>query len=148
MNNNDETRQPRFPDKTSDGAPSPPEIKSRQLQQWLRLAAQLSPLVGENGFAALYTRTIRLVRPQFPWLSASPSGTSIAQLLEVLMGDLQRVEPDIAECAHVGLLDTFTKLLSTLIGEALTIRLLDSAVKNEHEQQHAQEHKHAQEQKQ
>jgi hypothetical protein len=141
MNNNDNTRQPQFPVMTSDGATSPPQAKSSHLQQWLRLAEQLSPLVGENGFSALYARTIRLVRPHFPWLSASQSGAPVAQLLEILMGDYQRVEPDEADRAHAGLLETFTKLLSSLIGEALTIRLLDSAVTAGHEQKNAQEHK-------
>lgn len=141
MNNNDNTRQPRFPVIASDGATSPPETKTSHLQQWLRLSEQLSPLVGENGFAALYARTIRLVQPDFPWLSAGHSGAPVAHSLEILMGDYQRVEPDEADRAHAGLLETFTKLLSTLIGEALTIRLLDSAVTAGQEQKNAQEQK-------
>lgn len=141
MNNNDNTRQPRFPVMNSDGATSSPQSKTGHLQQWLRLAEQLSPLVGENGFSALYGRTIRLVRPHFPWLSTSHSGAPVAQLLEILVGDYQRVEPDEADRAHAGLMETFTKLLSSLIGEALTIRLLDSAVTPGQEQKNAQEQK-------
>lgn len=141
MNNNDDTQQPRFPDTANDGTTSPPESKTRHLQQWLRLAEQLTPLVGENGFSALFGRAIRLERPHYPWLSTSQSGTTVAQLLENLMGDLGRVEPDIAERAHTRLMDTFTKLLSTLIGAALTIRLLDSAVTSGQEQNNAQEQK-------
>ncbi|HEX9173807.1 MAG TPA: hypothetical protein VF861_14215 [Telluria sp.] len=141
MNNNDNTRQRRFPVMSSDGATNSPQSKTSHQQQWLLLAEQLTPLVGEAGFSALYARTIRLVRPGFPWLSTSQSGAPVAQLLEILMGDYQRVEPDEAERAHAGLLETFTRLLSSLIGEALTIRLLDSAVTPGQEQKNAQEQK-------
>jgi hypothetical protein len=141
MNNNDDKRQPRFLDETSASATSPPESNARYLQQWLRLAQRLSPLVGENGFSALYTRAIRLVRPQFDWLTGNQSSKPFEQLLEILMNDLATVEAAVADLAHTALLNTFTQLLTALIGEALTIRLLDSALTDEHEQKNAQEQK-------
>jgi hypothetical protein len=141
MNDNDDKRQPQSLDMTSDGATSPPESNARHLQQWLRLADQLSPLVGENGFSALYARAIRLVRPQFDWLTGNQSGKPFEQLLEVLMNDLATAEASAADLAHTALLNTFTQLLTALIGEALTIRLLDSALTDEHEQKNAQEQK-------
>jgi hypothetical protein len=141
MNNNDDKRQPRFLGKTSAGATSAPDSKAHQPQQWLRLAHQLSPLVGENGFCALYARSVRLVSPQFDWLSGNQSSKSVEQLMETLAKDFGSVEPAVADGAHAALMNTFTKLLSALIGEALTIRLLDSALTNEHEQKNAQEQK-------
>jgi hypothetical protein len=141
MNDNDDKRQPRFLDMTSDAATSPPESNGRHAQQWLRLAHRLSPLVGENGFCALYARAVRLVRPEFDWLSGNQSGMSVEQLMGTLTSDFESVEPAMADTAHTALLNTFTKLLSALIGEALTIRLLDSAGTDEHEQKNAQEQK-------
>jgi hypothetical protein len=141
MNNNDDKRQPRFLDETSAGATSPPETSARHRQQWLRLAHRLSPLVGENGFSALYARALRLVRPQFDWLTGNQSSKPVEQLLEILMNDLATVEAAVADRAHTALLNTFTQLLSALIGEALTIRLLDSGLMDEHEQKNAQEQK-------
>jgi hypothetical protein len=142
MNDNDDKRQPRFLDMTSDGATSPPENNGRHAQQWLRLAHQLSPLVGENGFCALYGRAVRLVRPEFDWLSGNQSSMSVEQLMGALTSDFESVEPAMADTAHTALLNTFTKLLSALIAEALTIRLLlDSALTDEHEQKNAQEQK-------
>jgi hypothetical protein len=141
MNNNDDKRQPRFLDETSAGATSPPEPNARHPQQWLRLAHQLSPLVGENGFCALYARAVRLVRPEFDWLSGNQSSKSVEQLMETLTSDFRSVEPAVADRAHAALLNTFTKLLSALIGEALTIRLSDSALTTEHERKNAQEQK-------
>jgi hypothetical protein len=141
MNINDDKRQPRFLDETSAGATSPTESNARYLQQWLRLAHQLSPLVGENGFCALYARAIRLVRPEFDWLSGNQSSKSVEQLMATLTSDFESVEPAVADGAHSALLNTFTKLLSALIGEALTIRLLDSGLTDEHEQKNAQEQK-------
>jgi hypothetical protein len=141
MNNNDDKRQSRFLDKTSAGAASPPDKNARHLQ-WLRLAQQLSPLIGENGFCALYMRALRLAQPQFDWLTGNQSGkSSVEQLLEALMNDLATVDAASAERAHSALLKTFTQLLTVLIGEALTIRLLDSASTGEHERKNAQEQK-------
>jgi hypothetical protein len=141
MNDNDDKRQPRFLDMTSDGATSFPESNDHHSQQWLRLAHQLSPLVGENGFCALYARAVRLVRPQYDWLSGNQSSKSVEQLMETLNSDFRAVESAVADKAHAALLNTFTKLLAALIGEALTIRLLDSALTDEHEQKNAQEQK-------
>ena len=139
MDNNDDKRQPWCPDEASAGVASPAEASTRRLQ-WLRLAHQLSPLVGENGFAALYARSIRLVQPQFIWLTANHSSTPIAQSLEVLVNDFAPIDAAVAARAHTALLNTFTELLSALIGAALTTRLCDSALAGE-EQKNAQEQK-------
>lgn len=117
---------------------SAPGAVERLLQRWNWLAEKLTPLVGERGFCALYGRALRLVMPSFGWLTPSQSCTSITALLDTLRGDLAAVDSDAADAGNTALFTTFTKLLSTLIGEALTNRLLASETT---EQKHVQEHK-------
>lgn len=119
----------------SDSAPGAVE---RLLQRWHWLAEKLTPLVGERGFCALYGRAVRLVLPSFGWLTTSQSCTSITSLLDILRGDLSSVDGKTADAGNTALFTTFTKLLTTLIGEALTNRLLAS---EKTEQKHVQEHK-------
>lgn len=117
---------------------SAPGAVERLLQRWHWLAEKLTPLVGERGFCALYGRAVRLVLPSFGWLTASQPCTSITSLLETLRGDLSSVDGITAAAGNTALFTTFTKLLTALIGEALTNRLLAS---ENTEQKHVQEHK-------
>ncbi|GAB3448274.1 hypothetical protein NX773_06760 [Massilia solisilvae] len=109
------------------------------LQPWSRLARHLSPLIGESGFCALFGRAARLVSARFDWV-AGPSFKTIESLLGALGERLASVGAEQARAANTALLDTFTRLLADLIGEALTIRLLHSAALSTGEQ-NAQEQK-------
>lgn len=111
------------------------------LHPWQRLAQHLSPLIGESGFCALYGRTIRLVIPHFDWLHAVQPGSSPEQSFIALVGIYSTVHVDAATAANTALLTTFTELLSGLIGQALTRRLLDSAWNGRQEQKNVQEQK-------
>ncbi|MFL6672091.1 MAG: hypothetical protein ACJ8LG_02230 [Massilia sp.] len=123
------------------GTSSPPESMDQLLLPWRRLAVHLSPLIGESGFCALYVRAARLAASEFDWLVAGPSCHSIVQALSALGETYGTVDPAVAQAGNAGLLNTFTKLLADLIGEALTIRLLHSATSGAGEQKNAQEHK-------
>jgi hypothetical protein len=126
---------------TSMSASTPPLDRDPLLHPWKRLALQLSPLIGESGFCALFGRALRLVIPQFDWLKAVPPGKNAEQSLVTLSGAYLTVHIDAATAANTALLNTYTQLLSALIGKALTSRLLDSAWNSKHEQKNAQEHK-------
>jgi hypothetical protein len=89
----------------------------------------------------LFVRSIRLSVAQFEWLAASPPGKTIDHALAGLGAAFGAIGMPTAKAANVSLLDTFTKLLSDLIGEALTFRIMDSAGHGEEEQKNAQEHK-------
>jgi len=97
------------------------------LQPWQQLAVQLSPLIGESGFCALYGRAVRLASVQFSWLADMPAAKSIDALLSGLLARLVTAERPDAALANEVLLNTFTKLLTGLIGGALTMQILDAA---------------------
>lgn len=142
MDNDDDKRQKLLLDMmTSKRSSSRPDGHDHLLHPWLRLATHLSPLIGGSGFCALYGRAARLVIPQFGWLTVSQSSNSMDALFVTLAENFAAVDADRADAANAALLTTFIELLSALIGEGLTIRLLDSAHNGELEQKHAQEHK-------
>lgn len=99
----------------------------RAIGAWRRLAAQLTPLIGEPGFSALYGRALRLTLPAHTIFSPAQPGQSSASLLVGLQENLNAAEEASAIDAVVTLMDTFTALLSALIGEPLTIKVLKSA---------------------
>jgi hypothetical protein len=109
------------------------------LWPWERLAEHLTPLIGDAGFCALYGRAVRLTAPEFKWITASQSANSIESLFQTLREDFVSVEPAIMTRANNLLLDTYTGLLSALIGEVLTTRLLNAAWRDESDGKNSQE---------
>jgi hypothetical protein len=99
----------------------------RHLLPWRSLAVHLSPLIGDSGFGALYGRTGRLLAQQHACLTIGPSSQPLDALFRTLKDDLARAEPAQSALANEALLTTFTRLLSELIGEALTTQLIDTA---------------------
>jgi hypothetical protein len=111
------------------------------VQTWSRLSRQLVPLIGDNGFGALFGRTLRLVAPAHPWLSVDASRKASGALLAALEIDLAGADADAARAANEALLGAFTRQLGALIGPALTERLLAESTAGDEQQQNQQEHK-------
>jgi len=109
------------------------------LRAWERLAAQLSPLIGETGLCALYARALRLAMPQYPF--PAPTTGSIAVFLATLRENLASADTQTASEANAALLDTFTGLLASLIGNSLTVRQMHAAWNDTYQQKNTQEHK-------
>lgn len=140
-NNDDKQHQLLSGVKTNISAAFLPPGSEALLHPWQGLAVHLSPLIGESGFCALYGRSLRLVVPHFEWLKAAQPGKSAELSLIALTSIYGTVHADAATAANTALLDTFTELLSGLIGKALTSRLLDSAWNGRQQQTNAQEQK-------
>lgn len=113
-----------------------------RLRPWRRISGQLVALIGESGFCALFGRAQRTLAVRYEWLSVDPARKSIVGLLGALERDLAGVETAVADIANAELLNTFTRQLSSLIGEALTARLLEQAIASEQQgPEDVQEHK-------
>jgi hypothetical protein len=90
---------------------------------WRAIEAALTPIVGTRGFAALLSRCVHDARLQFQWLSwprDTDSGDGLAQLHSTLA--LRGPVDTLA--VITALLQCFCGLLTSLIGAALTERLL------------------------
>jgi len=94
---------------------------------WKQMAKQIIPLVGEDGFNSLYARSVYLLQSEFPWLGASLITKKVGSQFAELKKALARHTPEQAREANERLLNTFTSILASLIGDELTLRILDSA---------------------
>ncbi len=88
--------------------------------------AALSPIISQRGVAALYRRSLHLVRGEFPWLLDAHDGAQQPDGFAALHSALSQQTNSIAVAGTRALLDTFHELLASLIGAPLTQRLLRS----------------------
>jgi hypothetical protein len=103
------------------------QIVCAAVSTWRHIYAALAPVIGKRGVAALYERSLHLVRAEYPWL------TSVYER-EVELGAFRPLQAVLALQTHSdaaatqgALLHAFADGLSTLIGGSLTDRLLHGA---------------------
>jgi hypothetical protein len=99
-------------------------IAQRTNTTWRHFDTVLSPIIGHGGVAALYRRSLFLVRADHPWLPGAHDGAldpvEFAELESAIGGQTAHD----AKVASEALVNSFRELLSDLIGPALTERLL------------------------
>lgn len=103
------------------------EIVNRTIELWDALASELTPIIGNDGFAILYARSLHLAQSGFPWLAVSQTSPPTASPFTSLKIRLEEQPSTVASEASRTLLATFTTLVAGLIGEPLTISILHSA---------------------
>lgn len=92
--------------------------------EWRGIDAALSPIIGQRAVAALYNRSLHLIRADYPWLRTQYDDELESREFTALKTALSQQPPSTAVAAHVALLKTFNDLLTSLIGASLTERLL------------------------
>lgn len=104
-------------------APDANAVVDAVTRTWRFMADQLEPVIGVRGTGVLLDRALHLTAQSFPWLAQSGPPDDASDPLQARF-----VRRDAHEAAQAGctLLVTFTEQLSSLIGEALTERLLAS----------------------
>ncbi|MBA3598740.1 MAG: hypothetical protein H0W40_15380 [Methylibium sp.] len=108
---------------------------------WQRVASQLVSVIGDGGVEALYTRSLSLQRIPRPATDGTAQPLSEPAPFIAVKLSLERREAAEALEASVALLDTFITLLSNLIGEGLTDRLLNPVWADRRTDEPAQENK-------
>ncbi len=110
-------------------AQQPENIADAAIGHWEKLADEIISIVGEDGFALQYERSVHLAQSTFPWLppGSSPSQPPQRSRFAELGMRLADQTPADARAAHRLLLTTFTDILASLIGEQLTSSILRSA---------------------
>jgi hypothetical protein len=103
---------------------------------WRDIDAALSPIIGQRGVAALYQRSLHLTRDGYPWLATVYESTLQEGDFTALQTALSQQTSSAAAAGNSTLLQTFCDLLSNLIGQSLTERLLES-VWNDRSSDHA-----------
>lgn len=94
---------------------------------WLQLSKSLVAIIGQEGFEALYDRSLHLASEAHRWLVDEVPHASESTRFERLHSALQSKDLAEATSATVLLLSTFTGILSTLIGQQLTTNILRAA---------------------
>lgn len=87
-----------------------------------KLHAHLRPLLGSAGVQALLGRSVRLTQRQFHFLEAS-----VVESSRTLCESLRVQDPAVAKEAAVVLFGNFLALMTTFLGERLTIQALRRA---------------------
>lgn len=100
-------------------------VAEAAVARWERIVEVLTPILGQRGVAALYRRTLNVAGGLHPCLlqaHESDEPVTFKRLRRVLA----QQAPDVAAAATDASLQTFHELLGSLIGSALTQRLLGS----------------------
>jgi hypothetical protein len=97
------------------------------LQLWQPLTGELVSIIGEGGFDTLFARSLYLTHASFPWLAPGEQVRLADFRLPELAIRLDGQGADEASRASYLLLQTFTDILASLIGEPLTTGILNSA---------------------
>lgn len=91
---------------------------------WQEIDRALAPIVGHRGVAALYNRGLALTTVAHPWLASASSGGLSAVDPSALKATLLQQTAVQAAIGGSALFETFRDLLTSLVGAALTERLL------------------------
>ena len=93
---------------------------------WERLAAELTGIIGERGFASLYARSLNQAALQYAWLAPHPPKAS-SDAFTLLASSLKAHAPAEAQAASGAMLNIFIDTLIVLIGQLVTNSILRTA---------------------
>lgn len=99
-------------------------VAEATVSTWHQAAVRLAPIIGPQGVDVLFRRSLHLTGSSVPWLAPSIDENDCTALLASLQARLAGQEAAAALAASHALLANFTELLASLIGKALTERLL------------------------
>lgn len=98
---------------------------------WSDIESALQPVLGPRGVAALFERSLYLVAARHPWLAPLKADPADAgAILAELSAAFSAQQPGVATQAGTEIFTTFRELLTTLIGDRLSERLLQAAWSN------------------
>lgn len=102
------------------------DFADEHVSAWRKIDAALSPIIGKNGVAALFRRTLDIGRTNYPWLRTAMGGAMPDDWIAALATALSKQPLKEATAANDEILQAFGNLLGKLIGESLAARLLQS----------------------
>lgn len=99
-------------------------IAGEAVAAWDAIHRALAPVIGPRGSAALHHRVLHLARATYPWLAGPCEAAPEPGEFDALRHALARRTAVEGAAAHDSMLLAFLELLTALIGEPLTTRLL------------------------
>jgi hypothetical protein len=105
-------------------APDASAVAEATTNAWRQVTVLLTPVIGARGVDVIFRRSLYLTSKSFPWLAFGEEHGGSAVLLVNLKARMSNRDAEIAIEASCALVATFIELLTTLIGESLTERLV------------------------
>jgi len=102
------------------------QIADATIAVWYDINTALKTIIGRQGVAALYDRSVALTARTYPWLASSRAGDDHSVDLDGLQAVIARQSNEDAAAGSSELLRTFYDVLVSLIGPALCEQLLAS----------------------
>lgn len=106
---------------------------------WEQVSLPLARMIGRQGVASLFERCVSLQAMQKPWLPHGHKSILDDSLYTTLWESLQQQPPEVALAACIDLFSCFFELLSTLIGERLTMRIFLTGIPDDSDARKNQE---------
>lgn len=103
-----------------------PQLAEAVSGVWHEIHDTLHPIIGHRGVAALYNRSLQRTTAAHPWLAAAQQRELDVFEPAALRDALAQRAPAEAAAGAMALFDAFRDLLASLVGAALTDRLLHS----------------------
>ncbi len=91
---------------------------------WREIERHLTPIIGPRGVAALHGRSLFLTARDHPWLSVASERVTLVMDLDALRSAVEQQPVTVALTGAVALFNSFHGLLTSMVGPALTERLL------------------------
>lgn len=101
-------------------------VVEQSMWLWHQMAQQITPLIGETGFQALYGHAAHYTLPHCPGFSMLRTAVRGDDFFQILREDLFAMEQGIAERCNTILITKFADLVSAMIGETLMDQILQS----------------------
>ncbi len=102
----------------------PVAISRSVVDVWTRIDDALAPIVGARGVAALHGRSLFVTARAHPWIGGRQTGVQLAMDLQSLRLALESQDAAEALRGATALFEAFNDLLTSMVGTALTERLL------------------------
>ena len=99
-------------------------LANSAVREWEATFGALSPIIGRLGVAALYDRSVRLTSLRFSWLAELGESSQTPVDLEALRAVLVRQGNEEVRAGATMLRQSFSDLLTSLVGASLAERLL------------------------
>lgn len=101
-------------------------VADATIQTLMHMNVILTPIIGEVGCNALFKRSLHLSSRTYPWLAISENQEDTIDFFASVNARLAKRNTNETIKASSALLEGFTELLSTLIGDTLVETLLGS----------------------
>ncbi|HSI43618.1 MAG TPA: hypothetical protein VK949_04690 [Methylotenera sp.] len=90
-----------------------------------QVAQRLDPVIGMHGTEVIFSRSLKLINKDYPWLVMKDTQSNSADRIHDFLKAFEYKHASQVTKASYRLLLTFSQILVDLIGESLTSRLLN-----------------------